>query len=232
MQEPTFKPTAKRIKEAKKSGDIPRSTDLNFLCVILFCCVFLLLFSKEIMLFFSALMRNFLSSKTISIQFLTHTLRTIALQMTVFFSGLFLVVLLAHVISSALFNSLIFSPTVISPQLNRLNPINGLKRLFSLNSLFDIIKTIIKFFVVLFLIGFVIYHYLFSFETLSALPINSALFQSSHLVIKTLFALIATLVIFSIIDIPYQFWQYRKRLRMTHQEIQDEAKENQNPALQ
>ena len=114
----------------------------------------------------------------------------------------------------------------IVPRLDKVDPLAGLKRMFSKHHLVDTIKAS----VLALLLGGIGALYLRAhiddFGGLLALPLPVALAQSGRTVLAGLALLVLLLAVFALVDVPLQRYQHRARLKMSRQELKQELKEN------
>lgn len=119
----------------------------------------------------------------------------------------------------------LFTLDVLKPDIKKLNPISGLKKLFSVKSLFELAKSSVK----LFIIGIVAYNHLqgkmdIVLKSLELSTVQIA-FVLSDLVIGLGIKLSSVLIILGIIDFYFQRFDYEKNLKMSKQEIKEEYKQ-------
>ncbi len=119
----------------------------------------------------------------------------------------------------------LFSTARLKPQLTRLNPANGLKRLFTLKSAVELLKALIKFAI----IGSVVYNTLKDLINDIVKTPGMALEDSLGFIAKSIYSIaigIAVYVaLFAIADYLYQWWEYEREIRMTKQELKEEFKQ-------
>ncbi|MCK4579010.1 MAG: EscU/YscU/HrcU family type III secretion system export apparatus switch protein, partial [Candidatus Marinimicrobia bacterium] len=121
---------------------------------------------------------------------------------------------------------LIFAPKAIAPKWERASPINGLKRIFSSKGLAELIKGILK----MVLIGTIIYVYLAErvkdYPFLAYMtPMQTIGFLATDLFKIGVYVGIAFMVM-AIADYAFQRWEYKRKLRMSKQEVKDESKQS------
>ena len=119
---------------------------------------------------------------------------------------------------------LLFSPQAIAFKIEKLDPIKGLGRVFSTKGLIELVKALLKFF----LISAVAILLFLSMEgevmKLVSLNVKEAIVRSGEMIIWAVLLLSMTLVLIAAIDVPYQLWSHNKQLKMTA-EVKDESKE-------
>ena len=139
---------------------------------------------------------------------------------------IFLLLLVAAVAGSIGIGGLLFSGKAIAPKLNRMDPIKGLGRMFSMRSLIELVKAIAK-------VGLVMAVAIFILnvrtEDLLAIAEESSVPAMEH-VLWTLgwsfFVLSCATIVIAMIDVPFQIFDHQKKLRMTKQEVKDEYKDS------
>lgn len=113
----------------------------------------------------------------------------------------------------------------LAPDFNRINPIQGLKRMFSLRNLVEILKALIK----LVVIGYIGYREIA--RVVNQIPnflgqgVAAGFVQIFGLITTALRNLGFALLAIGVLDYGYQYWEYRRSLRMTKQEVKEELKQ-------
>ena len=118
-----------------------------------------------------------------------------------------------------------FSTEAISPKLSKLNPISGIKRLVSLKSWVELVKSILKLMFIGTIAYFLVKGELTSFPLLVHQEVGQILVFIARVAIKISFFVCLALVILAVLDFLYQRWQYEQDLKMTKQEVKDEQKQ-------
>lgn len=140
-------------------------------------------------------------------------------------SPLFLSLIIAAVLVGLLQTGPIFTAKPLSPELNRISPMTGLKRLFSFRTVYESIKSLIK----IVLLGFVGYFAIVDLVPgllkLSSLDPKSYMQSLTYLTGGVLVKLLLVLIIIAIIDFAYTRWEFAKRMRMSKRDIKDEHKQ-------
>src|SRR5690606_10042400 len=118
-----------------------------------------------------------------------------------------------------------FSTESMMPQFKRLNPLEGVKRMFSVRAVVELIKALAKFGVVALVAVLVLWNDASTLLNLGQEPLDKAIAHTVALSGKALMAITAGLLIIAAIDVPYQLWSHAKQLKMSRQEIREEHKE-------
>ena len=124
-----------------------------------------------------------------------------------------------------------FSTKALQPDLNKINPLNGFKRLFAARGLAELVKSLLK----LAAIGTVVYLTLRdNYPTLavtSQMTLSASVSTLCQMGVAVGFRVAVIMIVIAIIDFFYQRWEFEKSLRMTKQEVREEMKQHENPQL-
>ena len=140
-------------------------------------------------------------------------------------SPLFGLLMLAAVLPPFLLNAWVFSPSALVPDFNRLNPLSGIGRMFSWNSLMELGKAVLKSALVGGVAVFLIWGARDEIFGLLGEPIESGLAHAGRMVSFAFLVLVLTLALVVAADVPFQLWQYHHKLKMTKEEVKQEMKE-------
>ena len=227
-QERTEQPTERRLQEARKKGQVPRSKELNTMLSLLLASISLLVFggyiSQNLMQIsvegFSIPRELAFDTAQLPFQFMY-----MASQALLALSPFMAIMLVSVFAGPLLMGGWSFSLESISFKLEKLDPIKGLARIFSLKSLVELAKALAKFVLLLgaaILVFFSIDQQLLS---LSSMTPKAAGLEAATILVQVLLILSATMILIVALDVPFELWNHSKQLRMTKQEIKDEMKE-------
>ncbi len=107
----------------------------------------------------------------------------------------------------------------------KLNPINGFKRMFSARALLELVKALAKFALVGAVAALVLWWLSDDLMGLSSEPLPNAMLHGGNIIALSLVLLCIPLAIIAAVDIPFQIWDHTRQLKMTRQEVRDEFKE-------
>ena len=227
-QERTEQPTERRLQEARKKGQVPRSKELNTMLSLLLASISLLVFgghiSQNLMQIsvegFSIPRELAFDTAQLPFQFMymvSHALLALSPFMAIMLVSVFA--------GPLLMGGWSFSLETISFKLEKLDPIKGLARIFSLKGLVELVKALAKFVLLLgaaILVFFSIDQQLLS---LASMTPKAAGLEAATILVQVLLILSATTILIVALDVPFELWNHSKQLRMTKQEIKDEMKE-------
>ena len=227
-QERNEKPTAKRLEDARRKGQIPRSRELSMATVMIAGALLLLVTSPQLGQEVAELMRMGLTHDQAALhdgQAMVDAFGALALRALVLFTPFLAVCAGMAVLGGVAIGGWMVSAEALAPKLSKLNPIKGLKRVFGLNGLVEVVKAIAK----ATLIGGVAFLFLsWTANDLLALtrrPVETAVAGSMTLVIWMLALCSGALALIALLDAPYQLWNHERQLKMTRRDIRDELKE-------
>ena len=228
--------SAKRLQEAREEGQVPHSRELSTFVLLLAAGGGLWAMGSQIMGHLSGLMSvgmtvsralAFEDPKGMIGRF--HLLASDALIVFLPFLLLMLVVVLA---TPLLLNGWVFTLKPLQPAFSKLNPMEGMAKLFSLNSLIELVKAILKSLLIGGVAVWVIWHNRNDFLGLAHESLNGALAHLAHLTIFTFFVVVGAMMLIVVVDVPFQLWNHANKLKMTKEEVRKEAKETEgNPEI-
>lgn len=231
----TEEPTGKKLSDARKKGQIPKSIDLNSAVVLLF-----VMFAFN--LFGDSLYTNGRLFIIESYKYLTKEIMNngdvLSLFLFMIKNGataalpIVLTVLVIGVASNLLQSGFIITSESIKPKFEKINPIQGFKRFFSKRSFVELLKSIAK----VTLVAYVAYGFISSKmnDILKTSDLNpNGIFPFVKSITDSgLSRIVVTMLLIGIIDFVFQRRQYKKDLRMTKQEIKEEFKQMEgNPEI-
>lgn len=227
-EERTEEPTPKRLKEAREKGQVPRSRELNTLAVLLTGAGALLLLGRHmaddlagIFVTNFDLERDKLLDPAALADHLAASLGD-ALLLVAPLLALLLVAAVAGPLGLGGWN---FSTKALAFKFEKLDPIKGLARIFSLKGLMELAKTLAKFLLVALGAAAILNSELSELMTLADEPLARALAHAGRLCLWSFLLIAATLLLVVLVDVPFQLWQHNKQLKMTLKEVKDEHKE-------
>lgn len=234
-QERTERPTPKRLLDARRKGQVPRSRELNTVAVVLAGAAGMFVFGDWMMAALRRIVVTGLAPADIRSMTANETVEALysaGYAALVLLGPLLVILLLASLAGPALMGGLIFSAEAARPKLSRLDPLAGLKRIFSLQGLMELFKTLLKFAVLTGIAAALLWALSIDVLNLARGQVDRGMADAAWLVLLAFMVMSGGLVLIAAVDAPFQLWNHVKQLRMTHQEIRDEFKETDgNPEL-
>jgi len=227
--ERTEEPSQKRLQEARERGQVPRSRELTNFATMLGGSATLVAVGGSMAGRMSQNLRHGLAIDPENLRNpdgMLHALGEASIgavsALLPIFGALIGLVLLASVVLGG-WN---FSMQAMAPDFTRLSPLPGLKRLFGLRGASELGKALLKCAVVGGVCAAVVSSLFGDVLALAHMEPRAAIYRGAELVSWAFVWLCASLVLIAMIDVPLQLFQFKLALRMTRQELRDEAKES------
>ena len=233
--EKTEQASSKRLDKAREDGDVPRSRELATFSVLMSAALCFWLTGD-------AMVRQL---KLVLVSGLKFDMTTVldpnqlgsqwsrqVIDLLIVFSPLGLLLVIAAVGSPMLVGGFVFSAKSLTPNFEKLNPLQGLGKMLSLNALTELLKAIAKTTVVASAAWFVMSTQTNAVFSLPGLTPTTAIAEHGRLLLLFFFILAGALSVIAFVDAPYQMWQHSKKMMMTRQQVKDESKESEgNPEI-
>jgi type III secretion protein U len=228
----TEKPTAKRLRDARKDGDVHKSRELTSTVLVLAWLLMVMMGMPLITGRLNSLFDTVLQGVH---QPFDQALHNVGWAACIVFLWLTVPLLLSAALVGVVVEFLqvgpVFAPKKIKPDASRMNPAEGIKRLFSQENLVEVIKAIVKSSLLIGLFVWVLFALLGQFVKLPYVPAE-ATGEAIWAAVKRF----ATGVIFvfffvSALDVFYQRYAFNKKMKMSRREIRQELKENEGDPM-
>lgn len=224
----TEEPTAKKIEDSRKKGQVAISREINNWVMLFVGTLVVAALSPYIFSNLSEILKAYLERahafpsapggmKILLGEGLKHILAVLAWPL------LFLVV--AAFLAPFVQVGPLFAPEAIKPDIGKISPLKGFKRLFSMRSLMEFAKGILKITIIGVVSVIIIYPYFDKFEHLIGLPMPLLLNELQAIITKLMMGVLVVLIVVAVIDLAFQRFEHNKKLRMTKQEVKDEFKQ-------
>ncbi|MEQ1591927.1 MAG: flagellar biosynthesis protein FlhB [Thiobacillaceae bacterium] len=233
--ERTEAPSPRRLEKAREEGQVAQSRELATFVVLMVGGGSLWMMGSTLSAGLAQIMRSGMKFDSAFIADPTRALSRLSgqtMDIVIVFAPLLLLLVVAALASPLLLRGWLFSAKAVTPDLKRLNPLSGIKRIVSLHGLVEMVKALGK----VGLLGAVAVWLIWSKrEAIFSLGMESIPASTQHLgdLISRGFLLIAGAMIFIVlIDVPFQLWNHHKKLMMSKEELRQEAKESEgNPQI-
>lgn len=233
--EKTEQPTGKKLSDARNKGQVPRSKEAATFVVLLAGVLSLWAFAGMLGKSIRQIMNNSFNLTRDQIFYEDEIRRLFVANITeialpilcisviLFFCGIW---------GNIFVGGFNFSHEAYQPKFDKLNPINGIGRIFSLNSVVELLKGILKVAFIGSFCYFALSGRISEVLTLSYLDPIGAIRRAMILLLQFMIIVVCAMLPIVLIDVPYQKWHYLKQLRMTKQEVKDEYKNTEgNPQI-
>jgi flagellar biosynthesis protein FlhB len=225
----TEKPTPRRREKARKEGSVAKSMELNAAAVLTTASLMMIWFGSGIVLNLRHTMTTLLREMgTMEISpnslpvYMWHGMQVMAVLLGPVFLGI-MVMGIAVNVGQVGFH---ITPKAAAPKFSRLNPLKGFQRLFSMQSLVELGKSLLK----LVLIGGIVYLAISTqfdrIYSLMEVPFEALTGEVGRLLTRIFLLASLSLIIIGILDYAYNRYEYEKSLKMTKEEVKEEAKQS------
>jgi len=227
--ERTEEPSQKRLQDARERGQVPRSRELTNFATMIGGSAMLVAIGGSLATHLSQMVRHGLVIDPQNLRDTDSMLSALGeacvsalTALLPVFGALIGLVLLASVVLGG-WN---FSPQAMAPDFTRLSPLAGVKRLFGLRGASELGKALMKCAVVGGVCAAIVSWTFCDVLALAHMEPRAAIGRGAGLVSWSFVWLCASLALVAIVDVPLQLYQFKQALRMTRQEVRDEAKES------
>lgn len=234
-QDRTLDPTSKRLDDARKEGQVPRSRDLAHFFVVGSCVAVLAIAGNSIASTSRDMLTRGLRFDAVAATdptLMAGRLGSLVGEALLALAPVFVVTAIAALAAPLLIGGWMFVPDVILPKLERLDPVAGVQRLFSLRSVVGLGKTMLMAILLAVIGGLFVYGHVEQISSLASNALPTALSQLFLLILTAFGLMSVTLAAVAAIDVPYQLISFKNELKMTVQEVRQEERElNGDPRL-
>ncbi len=234
-QDKTEQPTGKKLADARRKGNVAQSREIPSV-LILSGGVAVLFFAGSWMLGRLTDTMRAMYQRAGTMTMATETVHTLLwdvfLNCIIVLIPLMLVVMTGGVLGNVAQFGFLITGEKLSPNLAKLNPISGLKKLVSLKSLVELIKSIIKLTIISGVAFIVLNRYLDQIPGLMQLSVGNILKFVGQVSFQMCLYTCMVLFLMAVLDFAYTKWQHQQDLKMTKQEVKDENKQSEgDPAV-
>lgn len=226
-QEKTEEPTSKKIEDARKDGNVPKSQDAVAVVTLLVAVVatlFMLGFMGERITNLYRYYQSFIGVE-MNFRVIQLVMMKTIFEILLILAPIVLSIMVAGILGNVMQFGFIFTTKPITPNLDKINPLKGLKNLFSLKKLVESIKIILKVSIVFTIAFIVLLQFIKELPRVELYDIFSQIIWLRDKAIILAAIVIIAFIIVAIIDVFLVRFQYFKGLRMSKQEIKDEYKQ-------
>jgi flagellar biosynthetic protein FlhB len=228
-QERTEAPSSRRLEKAREGGQAPQSRELSTFVVLMAGASLIWMTGGGMVGSLAGMIKSSMVFDA-SLGAGTNTLFTqIAdelYRVMLGFAPLILAIVVVVILTPILFRGWLFSAKPLVPNFSRINPASGLKRIFSMDGLTELFKSIAK----VALLGVIGFWFTWSnrqsvFSMISE-PSLPSFHHLGYLLGKGFLLMVGAMAAIVLVDAPYQLWSHYRKLRMSREELKQEAKES------
>lgn len=224
----TEEPTSKRLNKARNEGDVPQSQEVKSFAMLLAGLIVIGTMAPSVASQLAEFLTAFLERPhlmSLEVDNMASFVVEVALNVAVILALPIATFAFAAVVSGIAINGFLWTPKKLKPKLSQLSPLQGVKRLFSKQSLVEAAKGVLKMLVVAVIIGFIVVPLFRHPDQLVDRPFVLTLSEIQWLILLILFLVVIIMAIISAADLAFQRYTHKEKLKMTKQEVKDEHKE-------
>jgi len=232
--EKTEKATPKKRRESRKKGQVAKSADVNTavtLLIVFLSFLFIGPFMRDRLLALIEKYYKELITMKVSVANIPGLFQSLVLESGLIMTPLLLTAVVSGVLSNYLQVGFLFAPEAIKPDLKKLDPLKGFKRIYSIRAIVELLKSILK----IVIVGGVTFAVLWlNFDKILRIPALSAGEALSYVGWLTFLMGVSAavaLIFLAVLDYLYQKFDYEKNIRMSKQDIKDEYKKTEGDPL-
>jgi flagellar biosynthetic protein FlhB len=233
--EKTEPASPRKLEKSREEGQVPRSPELSTFATLIAAGAAMWLMGGHITGQLAGLIKDGMKvPRTVGFDtgLLSERLLEQSMQALLALAPFLVLMLLVALAAPLLLSGWLFTWNALTPKFSRLNPVSGLGRMFSMHSLVELSKALLK----AGLIGgagvWAIWHHKEAVLSLIAAPVAAGIGHMGELVVMSFLAVAGTMVLIATVDVPYKLWDHHRKLKMTKEEARQEAKETEgNPQV-
>ncbi|QOJ09963.1 flagellar biosynthesis protein FlhB [Nitrosomonas sp. H1_AOB3] len=219
----------RRLEKAREEGQVARSQELTTFTLLIAASSSLWVIGSIIIQKLSAVLEGGLRMEqevAFNPALLLPRLFQLALDGLLAIAPLLGWLVIIALVAPMLLSGWLFSSKALFPDLKRLNPVNGLKRIFSSRGLIELVKAIAKVMVIGGVAAGIIWSHKQDVLDLVGMPLDTSLISMSRLIGLTFILIVGAMLLIVVIDVPFQIWNHARQLRMSREDLRKEAKED------
>ena len=226
----TEKATPKKRQDMRNKGQVNQSRELPAILLLLALFLTMRMFGpfvyRELVTTFQFFLQESLAEMSFDNSSDVMRLVTYAMwQIVKMVAPFFIVAMVIGVIGSVVQVGFMFTLQPLVPKFSKLNPLSGIKRMFSARSFFEMIKAVAKIGIVLWVAWGAISVELGTISNLMDLDLRSSVGYMLDLVLDVSLKVCFALMLIAALDFAFQYWQHEKEIRMSKQDIKEEYKQ-------
>lgn len=224
----TEDPTPRRLEEARKKGQVPLSREINSWMMLLMATVLVLALSGGMVSSLGQFLRVYLEQ--------AHALPGVPGGLHVVLGGAFietlkvlflplLLLMAAAFLGPFLQIGPLFAPEVLKPDISKISPVKGWKRLFSTRALMEFAKGILKIGIVAVVAYILLRPFFDTIDHMVGMPVSVMMEEMKALVLRMLAGTLIVFLVVAVVDLLYQRMEHIKKMRMSRYDMKEEYRQ-------
>jgi flagellar biosynthesis protein FlhB len=224
----TEQPTGRKLRKAREKGQVARSKEVPSAAVLLGGLITFAFFGQTFVKTLEYEMKHLLRFQVpseITISYLNGVTYGVGSRVAIVVVPILLIALICSVAANMMQGGLAFSTEPLGFHFEKLNPKNGLGRLFSKNGLVELLKSLVLLIVICFISYQVISDYFPIYPRLILMDVRKLFHWTAYISYRVFIRVAVLLVVIAVADYCFQKYRHKDQLKMTKQEVKDEFKE-------
>lgn len=234
LEEKTEQATSQRREEFRRTGQVAQSKEIGTILILMGVSVLCYFLSRQFIVEISNIFSNAFTDQIVSAARngdIMPALKMSFQHTVMIIAPIFGVTLLLGVGSTVAQVGFITAWENLSPDLNRINPMNGFSKIFNTRGLVEGAKSVVKIIIVSTIVFSIIKKEMVFTPQLVLLSTGQIFAYIGHVLFRLIGGVCALLTILAIFDYSYQRWELEKRMKMTKQEVKEEFKQREGDPL-
>ncbi|MCB1958547.1 MAG: EscU/YscU/HrcU family type III secretion system export apparatus switch protein, partial [Rhodocyclaceae bacterium] len=226
--EKTEDPSPRRLEQAREEGQVPQSRELSTFLITMSGVASIWILGEWLADRMEGIVRRSFTLTRAEVYDATEMagmLGRLGTEAVLTLAPLMAILLVASVAGPLMLGGFVVAPKVLRLDLTRLNPLKGLERMFSVHGLAELVKAVLKALLVGGVGSMVMWQSRGELFALLSQPLETGMKSFSQLVLLSALLITASLALLALLDVPFQLWQYHRKLRMSKEEVRKETKE-------
>lgn len=230
----TEEPTARKLSEARDKGQVAQSQEVSSFAILLAGALGIGMFGAFIAEGILNAIAGFIEKpERVSMEptMIGAVMVELVLDVSLALSPLIGLVVVLGVLGKMIQNGPMIAGEAVQPQLERVSPLSGFKRLFSMKSVMELVKGIFKIIVVGVVAAFIFIPELERVDALMQMELISVVQETETVILQMMIGVVAVMAVIAIADYVYQRAEFMKQMRMTKQEVKDEHRQSEGDPM-
>ena len=230
----TEEPTAKKLEEARKQGQVARSMEMNILFGFIGAGLILAFLAPAMMRKIAELALPFIERPhdlVMSKVGLGDTLMELFIGVALVLALPIGILMIAGILPSLLQFGFLFSGESVKPKFSKISPLSGLKKMFSMKQIVEFLKGLAKIGIVGTVAGLVLWPEFQDLALVSSQPIAHMMERVYWIALKLVAAVVGIMIVVAGLDFAFQRYSFMKEQRMTKQDVKEEAKQQEGDPI-
>lgn len=224
----TEEPTEKRLSKAREDGNVPISQEVKSLLTLISALIILAMVAPFVVRHIGGILKNYLEHMyeiPMDLEGLRKYMIGVSIDVGIVLALPISLMVVLAIVANVGQVGLLLSSKKLTPNLNRINPVEGVKKLFSKQKIVDFLKSLLKIGIVGTIATAVILPIFPHPDVLMGQDFSYALEELYWLLVVLTFTFCLAFALLALADWVWTRWEHRQKLKMTRQEVKDEHKQ-------